>query len=183
MKKLVIIIIALFIGFNIQAQEDNSKKKLTRKEKKELKAKKEAERIKEVSAMVEHRQFVFEADQITNSVGVSVPINSNINFVMLDSNKVVFQTGSALAAGYNGVGGITLEGKVISYKIDKNERSKSYYIVMGVTTISGQYEIRMDIFAGGSANVRVMSMSGAKIYYTGTIHSFENSTIYQGTTY
>ncbi len=183
MRKFVIMIFVLLIGINIQAQEDNSKKKLSRQEKKELKAKKEAERKKEVSAMVEHRKFVFEADQITNSMGVSMPINSNINFVILDSNKVVFQTGSALAAGYNGVGGITLEGKVISYKVDKNERSKSYYIVMAVSTISGQYEIRMDIFAGGSANVRVMSMSGTKIYYTWTIHSFENSTIYQGITY
>jgi ATPase subunit of ABC transporter with duplicated ATPase domains len=182
MKKLLIILLSLSISLGIQAQEQN--KKLSRAEKKALKKKKQEETAKKTHALLDARQFVFEASQVQNREGVTIPVNSNINFVIVDSNTVVFQTGTNIGnLGANGTGGITLEGKITDYQVDRNEKNKYTYIVIRASTMAGNFEIRMDISPSGNATVRLMKLGGKKLIYSGSINSFEDSRIYQGITY
>jgi hypothetical protein len=182
MKNLIIILLSLSISLGVQAQEQN--KKLTRAEKKELKKKQQAEAAKKMHALLDARQFVFEASQVQNREGVTIPVNSSINFVIVDTNTVVFQTGTNIGnLGANGTGGVTLEGKITDYQVDRSEKNKYTYIVIRASTMAGNFEIRMDISPMGNATVRIMKLGSNKLVYSGTIKSFQESSIYQGVTY
>ena len=183
MKNISLIIIALFLTFSYQVQAQNSEKKLSRKERKELKNKEEEQTKKHISKLVESLHFVFEANEIIDRTGKAYNADATINFVALDSNKMVFQLGSAMLIGINGIGGITIEGTVTSSKTTKTEKNGYYYIVLKVSTTSGFYEIQMDISPMGFATVKVTTSGYKKIVYKGNIVSFENSNIYQGTAY
>ena len=181
MKKIIMILLALSISLGMQAQEN---KKLTRKEKKELKKKEDAEKAAKMKALIESKQFVFEANQVQNREGVTMPVTSSINFVIVDRDTVVFQTGTTGGnPGLNGAGGVTLEGTITDYKADYNEKNKYTYIVIRTSTMAGNFEIRMDISPLGNATVRIMKLGGNKLIYNGTISSFRESRIYQGITY
>jgi hypothetical protein len=104
--------------------------------------------------------------------------------VIVDTNTVVFQTGTNIGnLGANGTGGVTLEGKITDYQVDRSEKNKYTYIVIRASTMTGNFEIRMDISPMGNATVRIMKLGGKKLIYTGLINSYQDSKIYQGTTY
>ncbi len=183
MKSLVIVFLSILISIPTYAQENNSNKKLTRNEKKELKKKEDEETKKEITLIVESKKFVFEADQIIDRKAMTYPANSSINFIKIDSNKAVFQLGSASTIGVNGLGGITIEGEITSFKIDKNEKNGYYYIVLKVTSKFGFFDIQFDISPLGNTNAKITTSDYKKIGYSGEIKSFDDSQIFQGITY
>jgi hypothetical protein len=183
MKNIIILFIAIFLSATVLAQENTSNKKLTRKEKKELKKKEEEQTKKEVSIVVESRRFVFEAEQIIDRESNTYPANSSINFIKVDSNKAVFQLGSAAVIGVNGLGGITIEGEITNYKVEKNEKNGYYYIVLKVSSRLGFFDIQFDISPLGFTRARITTSDYKKIGYSGQVKSFENSQTYQGITY
>lgn len=183
MKKIALLIFAFGILFSVQAQEATNTKKLSRKEKKELRKKEEEKTKQHISQIVESRQFVFEASQIIDRNGNIYPANSNINFIIVDSNKVIFQLGSAARIGLNGVGGVTIEGSISRFDIKRNEKNGYYYITMKVDSKLGFYDMQMDISPLGNSGAKITVAKGGKIGYSGEIRSFKDSSIYQGTTF
>ena len=161
----------------------NNERKLSRKERKELKKKQKEEDIKQISKLIESLHFVFEATEIIDRSGKSYNADASINFVAIDSNHLVFQLGSAMLIGINGVGGVTVEGEVTNTKITKTEKNAYYYLVIKVSARSGFYEIQMDISPYGFATVKVTTSNYKKIVYKGNIVSYDNSNIYKGTTF
>ena len=85
--------------------------------------------------------------------------------------------------GINGVGGVSIKGKIESFKISKTEKNGYYYLVLKVAAIVGFYDIQMDISPSGFATAKVTTSDNKKIIYKGSIVSFDNTIIYQGTTY
>jgi len=171
------------MAFPILAQENSNTKKLSRKEKKELRKKEKEAKIKRLSHTIESKRFVFEADQIMDRNAKTYPVISNINFVSIDSNIAVFQLGSASIVGVNGLGGVTIEGKIVNFKLNKNEKNGYYYIVLKVSTKFGFYDMQLDISPLGSTRVKITTSNHRKIGYSGVVKSFEDSNIYQGMTY
>jgi hypothetical protein len=183
MKKISIVLIILFLAINIQAQAQESSKKLSRKEKKELKKKKEEERKEEVIQLIDSKKFIFEAYEIIDKQGNSFPANSSINFIKIDSNKIVFQIGSARKIGINGLGGVALEGIITKFDIRSKKKGSFTYIVMKVELKTGYYDIQLDISPSGSTRVTITSSEYGKIVLVGDINSFQSSRTIQGTTY
>jgi len=183
MKTTAIISLALFMLFSVQLLAQNNDKKLSRKERKELRKKEEEKTKLEISKLLESRKFVFEADQIIDREGKTYLVNSSINFISIDSNKAVFQLGSAATIGVNGVGGVTIEGEITDFNLEKNEKNGYYYLVLKVTAKTGFYEIQLDISPLGTTKARITTNNYKKINYSGNILSFEQSTIYKGITY
>jgi len=179
MKKVLVVLLTGFMFFTVQGQEVG-KKKLTRKEKKELRRQQDEDAKKIVDAIIEARQFVLEANLIKNKSGQTFSVSSTINFVMVDSNKAVFQFGSAHTIGVNGVGGATVEGKITKYDVNKREKSGSYYIRINISATTGFYEIRLDISSTGMADAQVTALSNKKIGYSGRIIPLHESRVFQG---
>lgn len=177
MKKLLFIILLFSTLLSAQAQE---KKKLTKEERKEVKQKEAEQQKALVDLMVEYRRFVLEATSLKSKKGVSVQVNSNINFIIIDSTEAVFQLGSAHTVGYNGVGGATIKGRVTNYEVTKREKSESYSIRVNIMSNIGQYEIWFSISSNGNADATVNAHTSARLNYTGRVEPIATSRVYQG---
>ena len=67
----------------------------------------------QAAAAVRNKDFVLEANQVTFKNGNTVFVNSSTTFISVKGNRAVVQISpSNLAAGPNGVGGVTVDGMI-----------------------------------------------------------------------
>jgi len=124
MKKLGLLLILLVgILLEVQAQEQSEKsKKELKQEKKE--AKKLARQVAQSEAvlksnvLITSKFWVLEATTLQGKQGSSViNLDPTLNFVIVEQDKGIIQLGLNGLAGWNGVGGVTLEGDITSYDV------------------------------------------------------------------
>lgn len=181
MKKILVLLIGLVaVVSSLMAQENEKNKRLTRDEKKELKAQEQAAAIELTTQIISDTAYVLEADFLNNKKGQRIPVSSMINFILVNGDKAMFQFGTAMSAGYNGVGGLTLEGNVNSYEVSKRKRGGSYFIRFAIATTLGSMDITLDIMATGTAGATISTIKGDRLYYSGNIVSISTSRIYKG---
>ncbi len=159
-------------------------RKLLKEEKKRLAAE-EAERNYELTnTMFENRKFVLESDMITDRKGVTNTADPSINFILADSVYGVIQLGAEEGLGLNGLGGITVEGRIENYQVEKNEKKRLVSVEFDITTLaSGSYRVRIFAQSGlrGSATFSG-SMGSGQMRYSGKLVPLEKSTVFKGTT-
>ncbi len=177
--KTVLLTLAILISITVSYSQE-TKQKLTREQKKELKAQQEEAQRQLVTQLITDRRFVLEAYQLRNKQGNSVNVNSNINFILIDSVEAVFQFGSAQMVGVNGVGGLTIEGTVSKWETTFREKSGSYFIRLTLSSRSGFFDITLNVMASGSADATVSTMGGGQLNYSGNIIPLEMSSVYKG---
>ncbi len=186
MKKIAFIIVALLVSFQGFSQDQGLTEKQQRQIQKQLKKEREAEEAAEkaavVSLMVEYHRFVLGADRLRDRRGNTVEVSSMINFIACDSLYGVIQIGSDRYVGLNGVGGITVEGPVRSYELDKNEKSGVYSVSYTIQSSTGSYDVRMNVFPSGRADANISSNWPGQINYVGNIVPLATSRVFKGTT-
>ncbi len=180
MKKTALILSFILLCTITILHAQEKKKKLTREEKKELKQQQKEEAIIATTQMIENKTFVLEADQLRDQKGGMAVVNSTINFISVNGDVAVFQFGSAHAIGYNGVGGITVEGKITSWDVTKREKTGSYYIKVNISSVSGFYGITFDISSTGMADATINTNSRHKLLYSGMAVPLLESRVYKG---
>lgn len=185
MKTLVVTIIAMFLAASISGQEIK-KDTLSRKQARQIKKQQRDAELKiqydSISQVIDSRQFVLEANFLSNNTGRRIFVLSNLNFIKIDTSYSVIQIGSNRGLGYNGVGGITAEGRITGWKLEKNDKKKSIYISMNVMTNIGIYDVFMDISADGDAVATVSGLRPGRLQYNGKIVPLDESSIYAGHT-
>lgn len=183
MKRFITIMVIALMTLPAFSQELSKKeqKQLEKELKKEQKALEQAETAKVVSAMVEYCKFVLEANTLKDKRGNSMQVSSSINFIASDSINGVIQVGSNTYIGSNGVGGVTVEGKISDYKYTKNEKNGTYNITYYLMTPMGSYDVRISAFPDGRANADVRSTTwGDKLSYSGFLVPPGISRVYKG---
>lgn len=190
MKSILALIFILGIGGSALAQDHQVQEQLDKKtlkkyqkmEKREREKMEEERRLKEMKKLLESRQFVLEADYLSGRYGSLIPVVSNLNFIMIDSTTSVIQVGSASGMGYNGVGGITDEGRVTKFELD--ERKNGYSLKVYTNSSLSSFTIFFNVSASGNATARISGMRGGTLTYHGDLTPINESYIYQGhTTY
>lgn len=184
MKKLLFVLISLVLSIQGIAQDAGLSKKEIRKFQKEMKKERQAEEAAQkaalVSLMVEYQQFVLEADRLRDRRGNTVNVSSMINYISNDSVNGVIQIGSDRYIGYNGVGGITLEGPVSNYEYVLDEKNGSYQVKFNVRSATGTYDVRMTVFRDGRADATVTSNWPGNLNYLGYLVPPSQSKVYKG---
>jgi hypothetical protein len=186
MRKYIILIIMSMVVFNAYSQEDNSvdsktTKKLTKQQKLEQRLTEEEATAKLVDWMVEHRQFVLEANYLSNQTGERVFVNNRLNFIVIDSSKIVIQLGSNSGIGANGVGGITADGTISTFDVKKTGKTQnSYSIHVYTMTHIGSYDVFFDISPSGNADASVSGTTRGKLNYHGKLVPLKQSRVYKG---
>lgn len=188
MKSLLIfvLIISPVILFG---QDDSST--LSKKEQRQLaKEKRKAEqevidaKQREITAlMLEHQRFVLEANYVAGKSGSRTPVNSTINFVIIDSTEATLQLGSPWGMGINGVGGVTVDGNVTRYELNKKENKKgvSYNVTLYIMSSIGTYDIQMWVSQSGRADATVRGNVSGQLTYSGQLVPLSQSRVYKGT--
>ncbi|TLX74687.1 DUF4251 domain-containing protein [Labilibacter sediminis] len=187
--RLVLFALVVVFSFSIvEAQE--STKELTRKERRAIeREKKEKEKAlinKHLTILtknaIDSSSWVLEADRLFGRRGGSVNVPSNINFIAIEGENAFVQLGSNSGLGANGVGGVSVRGKVSKYEVDYNEKKESYYIVVMVTSALGSFDIRMNCNGTGEmVDATVKGNSASSVRYSGVLVPVQHSKVYKGT--
>lgn len=140
-------------------------------------------KIKLYTEIFEERSFVLEANTVYSQKGRSFQMNSSINFVKLEKGVGVLQLAFDQLVGWNGVGGITLDGNVRNYKINKGDGTKMPSLQFDMNGTMGWATVRINVNSSGQARADVNGgMSGSRISFSGPLLPLKESSVYQGTT-
>lgn len=187
MKTVLIILLAITPLTMVQAQNNMlSKKELKQLAKEDKRAKQRAEQeeqAKLIKLLLEQKKFVLEADYLSNNRGERFIVNSTINFIAIDSTNGVLQLGSNFGLGYNGVGGITVEGIINKYELRVKEGKKgdSFYLSIMLMSSLGTYDVLFSISTSGKADATIRGNTAGSLTYSGNIESLEESLVYKAT--
>jgi hypothetical protein len=171
-----------FLGIFLNANSQDVK--LSRQERKEVeKAQMQANFII-MDSLFRAKSFVLEADYLMDRYGSTVPVPSNLNFVRVKSTSGILQTGSNSGYGYNGVGGVTAEGGLGSWKVYKDEKHLNYRLQFTLMTNLGIYDVSMIVSADNNATATITGLSSGKLSWKGHLATVDNSRVFKGfTTY
>lgn len=189
MKKIITLMMLVLIGASatVYAQESKSENRRA-----ERKAQRDAEKakVKREEAMaytdavqaIKNRKFVLEADRITFKRGRSAFVTSNTNFVLLNGDKASVQVAfNGPYAGPNGIGGITVDGRVGDVKTttDKKGNVNCSFSVMGVG-ISAQVSIRLSHDTNNASVTINPNFNSNRLSLDGKVIPLSESSVYKG---
>jgi len=185
MKTLIVTLVATFaLGITVFAQEISNEewRNMSQQERKEYKKQQRIEQQKWVMQLLTSRAWVLEAHQIQDRYGESAFIESNLNFIGVDGENSTVQLGSSGHIGWNGVGGITVEGNVTSYKLNEGKKpGTGANLMISVSgASSGHLSVSIQVSADGSAAATVSDNYGDRLTYRGNIVPLAESIAYKG---
>ena len=184
---LFLIIFSMYSVVYVNAQTENpDSKNLTKEERKALKkAKKEEDKRKREEALkifekyAEARTWVIEAHTVFNKQGQSFQMDPTINFVGVNGDETTVQLSFTGLVGWNGVGGITLDGKIGKYQFTNNDKVVAINLgAMG--SGMGVVDMHLTITGDGNARATVKGNWGDQITFQGRFVSLAESRVYKG---
>ncbi len=179
MKKLIFIFIFTLSASLIFAQGPQQDTVMTKKERRKAELEQQYQLTKD---MIENKDFVLESDYLRNRYGDRFMVSSVINFVKVEPDNVaVIQIGNNYAMGSNGVGGVTAKGKIVRWEVTPREKSKSFNIMMTVSTPVGMYDVNFQISPGGNTMAQLTGSYGGRLTFEGDLVPNDESVVYEGT--
>lgn len=179
MRILVLFTIIIFSFIEITLAQEQ--KKLSKKERKELKKKQQAEQKQAIILLLNSKAWVIEAHTVFDRYNQSYQINPSINFVGVKGEEGALQLGFNGLIGWNGVGGVTVDGNVTKYEIKEgNEKSSPAVNLRFQGRGVGSATISVTINTSGQATARVNGDFGDRITFSGIIKPLAESTVYKG---
>ena len=189
MKKIIALMMLVFIGAStaMYAQESKSEnrraeRKAQRDAEKAREKREEARAYADAVQAINNRKFVLEADRITFKRGRSAFVTSNTNFVLLNGEKASVQVAfNGPYAGPNGIGGITVDGRVGEVKTatDKKGNVTCSFSVMGVG-ISAQVSIRLTHDTNNASVTIISNFISYRLSLDGKVIPLSESSVYKG---
>ncbi len=180
MKTIVIFILSVFLANGLMAQDNLSEKQLKKQAKKARQDSIDHAEYQLTKNMIDSMSFVLEAYYLYGRSGVRVPVTSSLNFIKVDSSQTVIQTGRNVGVGSNGVGGVTAEGRITNWKVNKDDKHKSYYVAFDVMTNVGMYSVFMDVTSSGRATARLSGLWPGQLNWDGQLIPLSKSRTYKG---
>ena len=197
MKKFLLLLIVSLLGTGtIMAQEGKSAKQIEKEAKKaekeakkaEKKAKKAAEEAEQMALFeqavraIKGHDFVLEADRVEFKRGQFAYVTPNTNFVSVKDQSATVQLAfNSPVSGPNGIGGITVDGRISKeeLKTDKKGNVTYTFMVQG-TAISASVTIKM---AKGSIQCNATvnpNFHSERVSFSGILYPTKLSNVYKG---
>ncbi len=163
------------------AQLGTEKKKPTKEEKKELRKQQQEENFQKIQAILESQQWIVEANMVFDRYNQSYQLNPTINFVGVDKKNGAIQLGFDGLVGWNGVGGVTLEGSVTKYELKENKKNSAPQVNLRFQGRgTGSATIDISVNTSFQATARVNGDFGSRITFQGQLVPLEESRVYKG---
>ncbi len=212
MKRLILLVVLMSFSMGsmsalAQTEPQDStittieKQKLTKEEKREARwAKKDERELKKSERKLEEFQrreinyilnkeivmdsaFVLEATSLYNRFGRSVPASPSINFIAVSGDSLVLQIGSDYGLGPNGVGGITLEGRILKYEVKDGPGYGTLSVnISAKSVILGLTSVLIKVTDTGNFRASVSGSWRQQIRMSGDFRTWESSKIFKGRT-
>jgi len=183
MRWICFLLLSLLLSGGLFAQDQKTVKE-TRKEasqrKKEEKNAKIASQYKLTDSLLRGKKFVLEAHFLKYSNGNRVNVVSTLNFISIDSLSAVIQVGSMQRIGYNGVGGVTVQGRISNWKLEKNDKQKNFYLTLSIQGNVDIYDVSISIDYAGYASATLNGINTGRLTFEGNVVSKEETVIFKG---
>jgi hypothetical protein len=163
-------------------QETKAERKAARKERKAEQQRIALENSEQLKEIVTTKMFVLEAHTLFDRSGRSYNLSPTINFVGFDGKNSTIQLAFNQLIGWNGIGGVTIDGKITKMEIKGKDKDPGFTINSSVLNKGGGL-VTMFFRVGSDGNARV-DMSGTfgeKISFQGRIVALSQTTVYKGT--
>lgn len=178
MRNYFLIIFILSLCTSGLAQENP---KISKREKKELKQKESQANKKALIELLENKAWVIEAHTVLDRYNNSFQLNPSLNFIGVNGDEGAMQLGFNGLIGWNGVGGITIDGKVTNYEFVEGKEKQGPSLTLRFQGRGmGSANISISVNTSGQATARVSGDFGDRITFSGMIVPLENSTVYKG---
>ena len=125
-------------------------------------------------------RYVLEADYLQNKYGSRVFVTSTLNFIRVELPNGVLQTGSDSRQGYNGVGGVTAEGKVSDYRISRDLKNLNCTVTFNLLTNLGTFNIIMTVSSSNNATATISGTTSGRLTWDGHLVTLNNSRVFKG---
>jgi len=166
--------------FCISLNSSSQERKLTRQELKEVKKAQLEANFWALDSLLKAKSFVLEADFLQNQYGDMVNVTPMLNFIKVNETNGILQTGSNFGIGYNNVGGVTAEGPISKYEINKDQKKMTFTVRFNLLTNIGQYDVFMTVTADASARATILGLGPGKLTWDGHLETVENSGVFKG---
>jgi hypothetical protein len=187
MRQIIILLTFCTLGLQAFSQvestlDSKTTKKLTKEQKQAQRKAEEEATAKLVDWMVQQRRFVVEADYLSNQTGNRIIVDRHINFIKIDSAKIIIQIAPRMGiGGANGLGGVTATGSVTKWEMKRYGKEQQMYSVrLFATTAEGSYDILMSISPDGSVEATISGSYSGRLTYYGKLVPIELSKVYKG---
>ena len=180
MKKSIFMLLAFIMVLSLKAQEQEK----TRKEKREEHKQQQIEQQEAIRTMqeqwVENKTFVLEANQVFSKRGDLFQLTPSTNFVYVSGEQAILQLSFNGVIGWNGVGGITIKGKITKYQYNSDNKNKPISIRMTIQGAEGFQDVTMWISGNGNGEAQITDIRGNRIRFTGDVVSLKDSRVFIG---
>jgi len=131
--------------------------------------------------------FVLEANNVTFPSGITRFVSSDTNYIQVDNGEGIVQTAFSnftYSPGPNGLGGVTVEGKISGLKMNADKDGNYFYnySIQGIA-VSATVSITL---TGGTNQASVYSspnFNNNNLTMTGILLPLDESDVFQGTTW
>lgn len=181
MKKIGFALIIVLLSASVFAQT-KAERKAAKKAKKEAKLQQDLANAEILITIVESKRFVLEANTLYDRSGQSFNLSSNLNFVGFDGENSTIQLAFQQLVGWNGVGGVTVDGKITQLEVKQKEGSATFSVDARVLNKGGGLVTMIfRISSNGSARVDMSGSFGERLSFQGNIVPLTNTAVYKGT--
>ena len=189
-RMLLTLILMLALGFGAtstaraqspELQQEELTRAQKRKVRKQLGAIQDSLDYAAAVKALQERNFVMSADQLVFKHGETAFVTSATNFVSLTGDDAVVQIAPFNSGGPNGVGGITVEGKASSVKVDRDKRGTLLFS-MNVSGLGISAMVTISLPEGSNrASLLVESMyRSGRITLNGRLLPYDRRSVVQG---
>ncbi|MCB0505242.1 MAG: DUF4251 domain-containing protein [Cyclobacteriaceae bacterium] len=181
---LTLILSVLFFASSAQSfNEQREAKKKEKAEKKQAQQEEAQKNNERLLALVATKAFVLEANTLYDKRGQSYFLNSSINFVGFDGTNSTIQLAFNGLVGWNGIGGVTLDGTIAKMEVNENNKGLGFTINVTVRQkVRGAVTMIFRVSSDGSARVDMSGSYGDRLSFQGNIVSLDDTRVYKGTT-
>ena len=190
MKNIIVVLLTIVfvsglgVSHSFGQTDSKEQKKQDKAEKKRIKEEAEMADWNESKALAASKRFVFSANEAFTNDG-SFGLDPKINFLSIIEEKGVFQFAlDGVIIGGNGVGGITVEGDIDTYKVSADNTKKPVRVDLSLRPTSlgtsGIWNVSIIFYSEGYGEV-TLTTNGIRL--KGNIVKPEQARNYQGTSY
>lgn len=182
MKVYRILFLALTLLLSIQttwAQSDiQDQRKIEKAERKRLKEEERQKSREMAMALVKEKAYVLEATTLAGRYR-QYQVSPSTNFVKVEGDQIIIQTGDDFRMGYNGLGGITIHGTIGDYEISEGKNGATVNIRFS-DPVLGHSTLNMSIQGNGQARATVLGNWGGRATFHGQLVPLEDARVYKG---
>ena len=191
MKAIYLLLILLLFPLISVSQNE----KLTRKEKKAIKAQENEAKLYAQYILIDSREFIIEIVQVISPRGDIYTVDPAINFFAIDSINSSLQLSymashgasekeAARSDNLGGISwgdktGITLYGLIDKYELSEVRIGKPVNLVGSINNKNGgNTQFSMSVSSSGKATVSITDKYGNRTTFQGKIYTFENTSVF-----